>query len=90
MIVIIRKEKYQVFTPEGVRICQVGPSPHLLLFNGAYWERIPCLAGQLEKLVDVIRKAMLRGHSVCNIDGRKGINLSMPRIKNRFFGNSDN
>lgn len=87
MRVIIRREHYDVYDDRKVLVSHQGPAPHVLLFNGRHWQRIPVQAGAAEKIAARIRYALRKRQKSVDLNRTSGIPVSLPRIKFRIEEN---
>ena len=80
MKVTIRREEYEVYSPEHVRVDDRGVCPHLLLFSGQYWQRVALTKIDVERAASAIRAALKQGHKHLDLN-KRGINGNMPKFK---------
>lgn len=80
MKVIIRNETYEVHDPAMVKVDGRGVCPHLLLFSGQYWQRVPMSRSAAEEAATAIRTALRRGIKILDLN-KRSIETGLPRFR---------
>lgn len=80
MKVTIRREEYEVYSPEHVRVDGRGVCPHLLLFSGEYWQRVALTKTDAERAASAIRAALKQGHKHLDLN-KRSIETGLPRFR---------
>ena len=82
MKVTIRREEYEVYSPEHVRVDDRGVCPHLLLFSGQYWQRVPMKEDAAQKSAKIINDFLRLGLSCCDLN-TLDIETKVPKFKTK-------
>lgn len=80
MKVTIRREEYEVYSPEHVRVDDRGVCPHLLLFSGQYWQRVAMSLSAAEEAATAIKTALKRGMKILDLN-KRSIETGLPRFR---------
>ena len=79
MKVTIRREEYEVYSQEHVRVDDRGVCPHLLLFSGEYWQRVALTKTDAERAASAVRAALRQGHKHLDLN-KRGLELNLPKM----------
>ena len=69
-----------MYSPEHVRVDDQGVCPHLLLFSGQYWQRVPMSRSAAEEAATAIRTALRRGIKILDLN-KRSIETGLPSFR---------
>ena len=69
-----------MYSPEHVRVDDRGVCPHLLLFSGQYWQRVPMSRSAAEEAATAIRTALRRGIKILDLN-KRSIETGLPSFR---------
>ncbi len=85
MKVIIRRERYDVFDEDKIWADYRGPVPHVMMYNGFYWQRMIVHGTDAEKVVSILRINLRKGRQSVNLNKTAGIPVTLPKFKVKFL-----